>query len=193
MSLSPDNNTITHFLDARGQQATARHCLQVAAQARALALRFGIDADKAHLAGLLHDISAYIPTAQRVAQAEAWGVAILPEERVAPMILHQKLSVVVARQQFGVTDAAVLSAIGCHTTLKRDASGLDKVVFLADKIAWDQAGTPPWLADVMQALQNSLDAGVLVYLDYLWARRSTLQVVHPWFAAAHAQLSAVPA
>ena len=83
----------------------------------------------------------------------------------------------------------MLSATGCHTTLKADASGLDKVVFVADKIAWDQPGTPPWLDALTRALDVSLDAAALVYLDYLWERRAQLLVVHPWFIAARAQIS----
>ena len=185
----PDYNAIHRFLADRGHETTAIHCREVAEQARALALRFGVDADRAYEAGLLHDISAVIPNDQRLNRALAWGVPILPEERVAPMILHQKLSAVMARRQFGVTDASVLSAIGCHTTLKPDASPLDKVVFVADKIAWDQPGTPPWRDDLARALDVSLDAAALTYLDYLWERREQLLVVHPWFVAARAQLS----
>jgi HD superfamily phosphohydrolase YqeK len=91
-----------------------------------------------------------------------------------------------------VDDAAVLSAIACHTTLGEHATPLDKVVFLADKIAWDQPGTPPYLDDLEQALTVSLDAAVCVYLQTLWDRRDRLPVVHPWFAAAYAQLCCSP-
>ncbi len=185
----PDYNEIHRFLRERDHAFTAIHCRDVAEQARMLALRFGIDADKAYMAGLLHDISAVIPNAERLDRALAWGIDILPEERIAPMILHQKLSAVMAQRQFGVDDAGVLSAIGCHTTLKPDASPLDKVVFVADKIAWDQPGTPPWRDELERALDISLDAASLAYLDYLWAQREQLLVIHPWFVAARAQLS----
>jgi HD superfamily phosphohydrolase YqeK len=83
-----------------------------------------------------------------------------------------------------LTDREILSAIGCHTTLKTKATLLDKVVFLADKIAWDQVGKPPYLNKVIEALEVSLDAAVLEYLDYLWERRDQLQVLHPWFIEA---------
>ena len=91
-------DAVDRFLTAREHEATARHCQQVAARASELAQRFGVDAEKAHLAGLLHDISAVIPNAERLARAEAWGITILPEERAAPMILHQKLSAVMAQR-----------------------------------------------------------------------------------------------
>lgn len=104
------------------------------------------------------------------------------------MIVHQKLSSWMAHEVFGIHDPEVLSAIGCHTTLKAGASPLDKLVFVADKIAWDQAGQPPYLEVLQAALEHSLDAAALVYIDYLWAQRAQLRVIHPWLVAARNDL-----
>lgn len=177
------------FLTARGFPRTAGHCAAVAAEARRLAARFGEDPARAEAAGLLHDISAPIPDIERIAMAEAWGLEVLAEERAYPMIIHQKLSAMIAREAFGVTDADVLSAIGCHTTLKAGSSRLDKIVFVADKIAWDQPGDPPYLADILAATERSLDAAAFCYLDYLYQRRATLRVAHPWMLAAWAEVA----
>ncbi|MCD6284432.1 MAG: HD domain-containing protein [Anaerolineae bacterium] len=191
---------VTRFLSDHGRLATVEHSRDVAATAGRLALRFGTgkhvaaSRQAAAIAGWLHDISAVIPTAARVATAWCWGVELLPEEAGEPVIVHQKLSAWMAEHSFGVTDAQVLSAIRCHTTLRRDAGVLDKIVFLADKIAWDQPGRPTYLAALAEALAEpayavaSLDAGVCVYLDYLWQQRESLAVVHPWFGAAYRQL-----
>jgi predicted HD superfamily hydrolase involved in NAD metabolism len=176
------------FLTGRGFSKTAGHCAAVAAEAGRLAARYGEDPARAEAGGLLHDISAPIPDAERVATAEAWGLDVLAEERAYPMILHQKLSAVIAREAFGVTDAGVLSAIGCHTTLKAGASRLDKVIFVADKIAWDQPGEPPYLVEILAAVERSLDAAAFCYLDYLYERRATLRVAHPWMLAAWEEL-----
>jgi predicted HD superfamily hydrolase involved in NAD metabolism len=177
------------FLTARGFPKTAGHCAAVAAEARRLAARFGEDPARAEAAGLLHDISAPIIDSERLATAEAWGLEVLAEERAYPMIIHQKLSAVIAREAFGVNDAGVLSAIGCHTTLKAGSSRLDKIVFVADKIAWDQPGDPPYLAEILAATERSLDAAAFCYLDYLYQRRATLRVAHPWMLAAWAEVA----
>lgn len=66
---------------------------------------------------------------------------------------------------------------------------LDKVVFVADKIEWDQSGTPPYLHELLPALDRSLDHAVFVYLDFLWQQRETLRVVHPWLRDAHQELA----
>jgi predicted HD superfamily hydrolase involved in NAD metabolism len=176
-------------LTSHGRTETAAHCMAVADEARRLAMRFGENERQAEIAGWLHDISAVIPTAQRIEYAEQWGIDVLPEEAAAPMLLHQKQSVVLAAAAFGITDGAVLSAIGCHTTLKGSPSGLDKVLFLADKIAWDGAGAPPYQVAILAAVEMSLDEACWCYLDYLWSQRATLFAVHPWFVTAYRELS----
>lgn len=181
-------NDVSQFLTHHAQAPTASHSARVAAQAVILARRLGVDAEQAEAAAWLHDVSAVIPDEARLQLAEAHGLAVLPEEVRLPMLVHQKLSALLARELFGVADAAVLSAIGCHTTLKRDASALDKVVFVADKIAWDQSGEPPYLGALQNALERSLDAAAWVYLDFLWQQRSRLPVLHPWVADAYQQL-----
>lgn len=177
------------FLRHHGLPQTALHAAAVAAEARRLAVRFGVDPDAAALGGWLHDISAPIPNQERVAYAEALGIDVLPEERRFPMIIHQKLSVAVARDLFGVVAPPLLDAIGCHTTLRAAPSDLDLVLFIADKIRWDQPGTPPYLDDLHTALGRSLDEAALCYINYLWAMRDRLRVIHPWLVAARRSLS----
>lgn len=179
------------FLRACDQEKTARHCGDVAAEARRLAALFGADPVAAEQAGWLHDISVVIPNERRIEVARAWDVAVLDEEAVFPMIIHQKLSVVMARDVFGVRDQAILSAIGCHTTLKRDASAIDTVVFTADKLKWDQTGVAPFHAAMHAALERSLDDAAWVYLAFIWQHRANLRVVHPWLRDAYEQRAPV--
>lgn len=167
------------FFAAHGRPDLAAHCAAVAAEAARLAERFGLPAGPAAAGGWLHDISGVIPADRRVAAAEAWGLPVLPAEAARPMILHQKLSTVVAQTWFGCFDPAVLSAIGCHTTLKAKPGPLDLLVFLADKLAWDQPGGPPYAAAVQAGLEVSLLAAARAYTAWLLP---TLQTPHPWLA-----------
>ncbi len=181
---NPRSDMIT-FLHQYGRDDTAQHCLQVGAQARELAEQFNVLPTRAELGGWLHDISAAIPRSQYLATAQAWGIVVLPEERQCPMLLHQQLSAIIAREVFHITDEGVLSAIECHTTLKMGMLPLAKVVFLADKLAWDQPATPPYLAQMRAALDqmHSLDAALRVYSEYLGEARDLQFVAHPWFVA----------
>lgn len=180
---------IVQFLHLHKHQETARHSAQVAQEARKLACRFGENQEAAYIAGWLHDISAIFPNEQRITVAKSLDIDFFPEEEIFPMIIHQKISQVMAQEIFGVTDKSILSAIGCHTTLKKNPSQLDKVVFVADKIRWDQQGDPPYMQEILSALEISLDHAAFCYLDFLWSKRTELKVIHPWLAEAHHQLS----
>lgn len=177
------------FLNQHGLPETAGHCSSVGSEARRLALHFGENVAQAEIAGWFHDISAVFPTEARATIAQQLGLEVLAEEVQFPMIVHQKLSAIIAQHCFGIDDSAILSAIGCHTTLKAQPSRLDKVVFVADKIAWDQPGKPPYLVDILAGVDQSLDEATLVYLRYLWSKRAELKVVHPWFVAAYQELN----
>ena len=179
---------VVNFLNLHGHQKTARHSGRVALEAKKIALRFDENQEAAFEAGWLHDISAIVPNEQRITVAKALGINPLHEEEVFPLIIHQRISQVMAQEIFGVTDQVVLSAIGCHTTLKKDASRLDKVVFVADKIRWDQDGDPPYLQELILALDVSLDDAAFCYLNFLWNRRGQLKIIHPWFSEAYQQL-----
>jgi len=178
------------LLRSRGCAETADHSQRVATLAQRLARRWGVDETIAEAAGWLHDISAVVPRDRYVQVAETLGLEVLAEERMAPVLVHQKLSAVIAQQVLAIGDRSVLSAIGCHTTLKADSSALDKIVFVADKMGWDQPGSPPYLAAMALAADRSLDLAAHCYLDYLWQRRTTLPVMHPWASQAYRQLSA---
>lgn len=182
------NEDVTAFLRQNNCPRAATHVAKVARAAYELAGRFGINPLAAEAGGWLHDVSAVWPDNQRLAAADALGVEVLPLERKWPNIVHQKLSVVLAREIFHVRDAGVLSAIGCHTTLKAGASPLDRVVFIADKLAWDQPYDAPWHPTLRSALERSLDDGCRVYLQYLWDHRENLAVFHPWTEAACREL-----
>jgi predicted HD superfamily hydrolase involved in NAD metabolism len=179
------------FLRHHGCSKTARHCAMVAAEARRVAEYVGENAEQAEIAGWLHDCSAIFPTADRVSVARQWGVPLLLEEEQLPMIIHQKLSRILGAEVFGVRDALILDAVECHTTLRVNATRLDKVLFVADKIAWDQEGIAPYHHKLLTALEQSLDHAVFVYLKYLWGRRHSLKVLHPWAREAYLQMSSV--
>ncbi len=190
-SLSGDLREDTaQFLKLNECPNTAIHCQQVGDTAAALAAQFEIAPQQAALAGWLHDISAVFPNAERIAVSQALGIDILPEEAEVPLLLHQKISAVMAEQIFEVDDPQVLSAIGCHTTLKATPTPLDTLVFVADKIRWDQKGTPPYAEALQSALTHSIEKAAWVYQDYLW-HSGKMKIVHPWMLASYQELKAV--
>lgn len=174
------------FLEHHGFPHVATHVKAVALEARTLAERFGLDANAAEVAGILHDIAVIVPNAERIALSRVLVLPVFPEEEQVPMILHQQHGRIFARDLFRIHCEAVLSAIECHTTLKANSSPLDRAVFLADKISWDQPGIPPYLNDLLAALEHGLDAGTQFFLEYLISSPNLL-VVHPWLREAHSE------
>lgn len=166
----------------------AEHTLEVVKECRRLAKRFGINEKEAEVAGYLHDISAIYPFNRRVEVAERLEIEILDEERRLPLILHQKISKVMAEKIWCVDNEHILNAIGCHTTLRENPSNLDLVLFVADKIKWDQKGIPPYLYEVERGLDSSLKKGAYAYINYLMENKDKLKVIHPWLAKAYKEL-----
>lgn len=175
-----------------GKPATWRHVQAVAEACVMLAERFGLDAAQCRAAGILHDISAVMPSAEMLRYARETGLPLDPAEVNHPFLLHQRMSALAARAHFGVTEDAVLDAIACHTTLRAQATDVDMALFLADKIAWDQPGEPPFLAAVNAALQVSLRRACRVYIDFVMENGMILQP-HEDLLAAQAWLREVDA
>ena len=158
---------IKNLLERNGKSATYAHVASVAAANADIAARFGLNASACRQAALLHDVSAIIRPTDMLGYAEENRLELCEAERRFPFLLHQRISRIIAEDYFGVTDEAVLSAIECHTTLRPHASRQDMALFLADKIAWDQPGVPPFDAAVRAALEHSLERACLEYMTYM--------------------------
>lgn len=185
-TLTLEENVKNNFKRA-GNETTLIHTLQVRYNILNLAKRFGIDEEKAVAAALLHDISSLIPTSNYLETAELYGLEILPEERRIPLLLHQKLSRVIAVETFNISDKEVLNAIACHSTLRKNASDLDKILFLADKLSWKPEDLPPFMPLVNNQLRHSLNGAVYCYL-FNYRQQLDSQAVHPWLKEALSDL-----
>lgn len=166
-----------------GRPKTWLHVQAVADKCVEIGRMYRIDPESCRSAGLLHDISAVIPAADMLAHAESQGWEIDPAERAHPFLLHQRISEEVAQGRFGIADEAVLAAIRCHTTLRAAPSPCDMALFLADKLAWDQPGEPPFRQVVEEGLSDSLEQASLNYIDYALSHGMILRP-HQWLLEA---------
>jgi predicted HD superfamily hydrolase involved in NAD metabolism len=115
-------------------EASLAHCERVAATARALAGRFGVDQDTAELAGLLHDYARDEGDEALLAAADEFGLPILPVERERPYLLHARVAAARLRRDLPGVDKAVLAAVEAHTVGAVPMSDVGKVVYLADML-----------------------------------------------------------
>ncbi|MDT2742858.1 bis(5'-nucleosyl)-tetraphosphatase (symmetrical) YqeK [Lactococcus garvieae] len=176
---------IKAFLLEKGCYATYRHCITVGDYAEEIGQEFlnEEEREQVRIAGYLHDISAIYPNNERIFVAEDMRIELFKEERQFPMIIHQRISRIMAQREFGIQDEKILSAISCHTTLKKKFSKVDLVLFVADKIRWDQEGQPPYLQEITQALNSSFEAAAFSYIDYIL--KHDIKVIHPWLLEAY--------
>lgn len=110
------------------------HSLGVMNTAMQLATVHGADAERAALAGLLHDCARCVPEDILVEMAREFNLSMHEVDLALPVLLHAPVGARLARRDFGVQDEAVLRAVAVHTLGDKHMTLLDKVLFVADKV-----------------------------------------------------------
>jgi predicted HD superfamily hydrolase involved in NAD metabolism len=123
-------DAVREHLSAR----SAAHCERTAQTARELAVRYDVDPEAAELAGLLHDWSRDDSLEDLLAFADRTGLAVFPEEREHPYLLHARVAADQLRQRFPDVTLPVLSAVAAHTVGAVPMTPLDEIVYIADAI-----------------------------------------------------------
>jgi nicotinate-nucleotide adenylyltransferase len=107
------------------------HVMSVAKLAHDIALSNQLDASKATIAALLHDIAKNLD--QNISQKMI--MAADPSLVSAPLFsIHQFAGALLATQEFGIVDEEILDAIRYHASAKPQMNPLGKVLYAADKI-----------------------------------------------------------
>lgn len=150
-----------------------QHCLSVAGYAAALAAHWGLDAEQAYRAGLLHDMMHYLSDDELLQQALLYDLPVSDAELETPLLLHGPLAARILADDYGCADALLLEAVRLHTVPAPEMSDLAKIVFIAD-IA--EPSRPAWegLAEIRDLAKRDLDAAMVKALrrtlDYLQER-----------------------
>lgn len=152
--------------DLAGRSLSPRrliHVKNVAAAARTLAKRYGVDPDRAELAAWLHDIvkeSSRDRLLQLLLRDDI--MAGSTGERPLP-VWHGPCGAIYAGHELGVEDGEILSAIDCHTTGKPGMTTFDKVLFLADVISDERSF--PGVGKLRALARRDLDAAVIAAME----------------------------
>ncbi|WP_057893876.1 bis(5'-nucleosyl)-tetraphosphatase (symmetrical) YqeK [Lacticaseibacillus brantae] len=137
------------------------HCVRVETTARVLAGRFGVDIDRAGLAGLLHDYAKQISVKdyQNLIQTQGLDPELLNYGRG---IWHGLVGVWFIQRELGVSDPEVLQAIVRHTTGDPAMTALDQIIFVADFI--EPARDLPGEIAAREAAEHDLLEATLIEL-----------------------------
>ena len=110
------------------------HSVGVAETAVFLAKRFGVDVQKARVAGLLHDCAREFGNDELIGEAEKRLIVVEPLERHMPLLLHAYVGSRLVAEKYGVNDNAIEQAIWRHTVGGPQMTDLDKIIWFADMI-----------------------------------------------------------
>ena len=151
-------------------KARYEHTLGVEFTAASLAMRYGVDIDKAEIAGLLHDCAKCIDDEEARDDCKKYNIKLTEVEKRNPFLIHSKLGAVYANKLYGIDDEEVISAIRFHTTGKPDMTLLEKIIFIADYIEPGRDKAPN-LKEIRQMAFIDIDEAMYMILkdtlDYL--------------------------
>lgn len=134
MSMSKSYEEMCAILEKRLKPSRYQHSLGVANTAAALARRFGMNEERARVAGLLHDCGREYETAELSHEARSRGIPIGKIESAMPLLLHAYVGAYLIYEVYGVNDAAIAQAIWRHTVGGTNMTALDKIIYFADMI-----------------------------------------------------------
>ncbi|SFP93840.1 putative HD superfamily hydrolase of NAD metabolism [Lachnospiraceae bacterium XBB1006] len=149
------------------------HTIGVMYTAANLAYAYGFDADKAILAGALHDCAKLAESIDYIAECKRAGIVVPSFCYENPALLHADLGAVYAKEQYHIEDEEILHAIRVHTTGCVNMTLLDKIIYIADYI---EPGRYPYdgIETLRHAAYKDLDYAVLLesenVLSYLKER-----------------------
>lgn len=109
-----------------------QHCVFVAEYLSSFAPSLGLSHDDAAVAGLLHDLCRAMPPADLLAQAEEYGIPILPYHEQKPILLHGPLAAEKVKRDLGIDNPDIYEAIYWHTTGKAGYGLLGQALYFAD-------------------------------------------------------------
>ncbi|ORT98992.1 Hydrolase (HAD superfamily), YqeK [Anaerovibrio sp. JC8] len=176
-------------LESRLKPTRFVHSVGVAESAVYLAQRFGVDVEKARIAGLLHDCARQYPNEQLLQEADKRHIVYGEVEKSMPLLVHGYVGAQLVSEEYGVQDEEIAQAIYRHTVGGADMTDLDKIIYFADMIepsrnypAVEQlrelsrtAGLDEMvLAGLTRSIEFVLQKGHLIHPDTVIARNELL-------------------
>ena len=134
-----------------------RHCLGVEKAARELAERFGLDVEKAGLAGLLHDYAKKVSDEDFLSLIDKYQLN--PDlKNWGNNVWHGMVGIYKIQEDLDLRNPEILRAIEIHTVGAGQMTDLDKVIYVADYIEHNRAF--PGVDQAREIAEQSLNKAV---------------------------------
>ena len=154
------------------------HSCNVAEEAVILARLYGADAEKAYVAGILHDITKEISKEEQLQIIADGGIILDNVQKNAPKLWHAVSGSAYVRLRLGIEDEDILNAIRYHTTGRANMSLLEKIIYTADYTSKERSYPG---ADVMrEKSRRSLEEAMMFSCQFTLQKLSTQEAaIHP--------------
>ena len=163
------------------------HSVNVAEKAYELAMQYGADAEKAYLAGLLHDITKNLTDSEQLHFFDTFGIMLTDVEKTSPKVWHAISGSAYIEKILNISDSEIISAVRYHTTGKADMSLLEKIVYIADFTSKDR--NYPDVDVLRKIVGKNLEDGIIYALSYTISSLSSKNmIIHPDTFSAYNQL-----
>lgn len=140
------------------------HIHRVEEIAKELALRHGVEQQRAALGMLAHDVARAMADDELLRRAGEMELPIGTVERKAPVLLHGPVGAELLVKEDGLDDPALHGAVYWHSTGHPSLDDLGKIVFLADKLDPQKIRMYPYQALLKQLAVEDLDRAMLEFL-----------------------------
>lgn len=136
-----------------------QHSLNVAAECKKLAEKYGEDTEKAYFAGLLHDVCKELAPEEQQRLITESGFAVCREEFETRSLWHAVAGAYFVKNVFGVEDIDIINSIRFHTVGRAGMSRLEEIVYLGDLVSADR--TYKDVDKMRKLVYSDLDAAML--------------------------------
>lgn len=138
------------------------HSLMVANEAKKLAKHYNYDEEKAYLTGMIHDIAKEFTDKENQEIIEKYHLSQSLMDEELKEIIHADIGAIVSKERYNV-DEEISKAIKFHTIGNINMSLLDKIIFVADKIAREKQTI--MIKEASKVAYQDLDRAVLIILE----------------------------
>ena len=156
------------------------HIYRVRDVALELASHHDIDAGRAELGALAHDVCRAVPGDELLKMSADLGVTVTNVDRDFPVLLHAPVGAELLRREEDLTDHGLYEAVRWHSTAHVSLDPLGKLIFLADKLDPQKSAVYSYQAKLHDMALESLDLALLEFLSREMAVRVERgETVHP--------------
>ena len=139
------------------------HSIGTMKSAQELAKYYGLNAEKAGLAGLLHDIAKEMPDQEKIQYVKEHNIEMDRFEEKNIGLLHAKIAANIAKEKYHF-DKDIQQAIEYHTTGNPNMNLFDKIIFVADKI--EETRSYPDLNYVRELAHKNINECVIYIIEF---------------------------